>query len=118
MEEERRQRERSHLIHYLRVFDNKSGIFLGNMVNLTQNGGVQLISEAPMMIGKQFELRMDFPPEEESGENIIFNAECRWCRTDIFPELFAIGLRSIDIPPEKIRVFRNLIETYIDELNR
>jgi hypothetical protein len=110
---ERRQEERHHLIHYLRIFDRHTGAELGNLVNINTSG-VMIISGNPIAEGTLLELCMDFPEEFEGRCYLEFDARSVWVRVDENPDLFAIGLKSTNISAEDLELLKRLIEFYED----
>lgn len=115
--DERRKQPRSHLIHYLRIFDKSTGELIGNLVDISA-GGLMLISESPISEPLQdntiLQMRMDFPEELDGKTFLEFEAHSVWCRTDINPDLFAIGMQIIHPRSEDLRMIERLIEMYRD----
>jgi c-di-GMP-binding flagellar brake protein YcgR len=115
--DERRKVPRSHLIHYLRIFDKTTGELMGNLVDISA-GGLMLISESPISEPLQdnttLQLRMDFPEELDGRTFVEFEARSVWCRVDINPDLFAIGMQIVQPQPEDLRMIERLIDMYRD----
>ncbi len=110
---ENRKFNRIHLIHYLRLFDRKSGDLIGNLVDLTSEG-LQLISEKAIEPGKLLEIRMEFPEEVDGEQEVQINAESVWCDHQLDPDLFSVGCKLIPITPSHVTIIRDLIENYQD----
>jgi hypothetical protein len=110
---EKRKFNRVHLIHYLRIFDRKSGVLIGNLVDLTAEG-LQMISETSIEPGKVLEIRMEFPEEVDGQQEIRLNAEAIWCDHKLDPDLFSIGCRLLPVTPTQVSIIRDLIENYQD----
>jgi hypothetical protein len=110
---EKRKFNRVHLIHYLRMFDRKSGDLIGNLVDLTAEG-LQLISETPIEPGKILEIRMEFPEEVDGQQEVRLNAEAIWCDHQLDPDLFSVGCRLLPVTPTQVNIIRDLIENYQD----
>jgi hypothetical protein len=111
--DDRRKYQRSHLIHYLRIF-NPEGEQLGNLVDITP-AGVMFISEKP--IDKAFSrvYHMEFPEEVHGKLNLQFSATCVWSRVDVNdPDLYANGLQFDTVLPEDIETIQYLIDEYRD----
>ncbi len=123
--ENRRGKERHHLVHFLRIFDRDTGEEIGNMVNITLEG-LRLVGQAPIDKGASHRLRMDFPQEFIGKEyadrleifmgrgHVEFDGTCKWCDVDINPELYAIGFQLQNISKDDKRVLEELIEFYRD----
>jgi hypothetical protein len=110
---ERRKLERYHLIHYLRIYNQKNGWFMGNLVDISPEG-IKMISEDPLEPGQIYAFKMEFPEEVGGKLKIEFNGLCKWCRTDINPALFAAGFELIDTSQEDVAIMTQLIEWYRD----
>jgi hypothetical protein len=111
---ENRKFSRVHLIHYLRLFDRKTGDLLGNLVDLTAEG-LQMISEKPIENGTLLQIRMEFPEEVEGQMEMHLNAETVWCDHKLDPDLFSVGCRLIPATPTQVSIIRDLIDNYQDQ---
>jgi hypothetical protein len=89
---DRRTLHRRHLIYYLKVFEQGTGILKGHMVDITEEG-LMIVSENPIDEGKIIKMRMLLPREIEGKEEIEFDARSTWCRKDVNPSLFGIGFK-------------------------
>jgi hypothetical protein len=110
---ERRKFSRMHLIHYLTIFDRETGRLIGNLVDVSPEG-ILIIVEKPLETGILKHLRMNFPEEVLDRQLMEFDAQVIWCQVDINPDLFAVGLRILEILPEDREVINELIEIYRD----
>jgi hypothetical protein len=110
---EKRKFDRIHLIHYLRLFDRKSGDLIGNLVDLTAEG-LQLICEKAIEPGKLLEIRMEFPEEVDGQQELQLNAEAVWCDHQLDPDLFSVGCKLIPVTPNNVTIIRDLIKDYQD----
>lgn len=112
--QEKRKIPRSHLIHYLMIFDRESGALIGNLVDITAEG-IKFITEARVEEGALLRLRMDFPEEMEGRMFLPVDARCIWCRVDINPDLFAVGCHLENVLAADMKVIDHLIAFYEDE---
>ncbi len=110
---EKRKFNRIHLIHYLRLFDRKTGDLIGNLVDLTSEG-LQLISEKPYENGTLLEIRMEFPEVIDGQQELRLNAVTVWCDHELDPDLFSVGCKLIPVTPTNVTLIRDLIENYQD----
>jgi hypothetical protein len=110
---EKRKFNRIHLIHYLRLFDRKTGDLIGNLVDLTSEG-LQLISEKPIENGTLLEIRMEFPEPVDDQQELQLNAVAVWCDHQMDPDLFSVGCKLIPVTPTNVTIIRDLIENYQD----
>ncbi|HEX7557364.1 MAG TPA: PilZ domain-containing protein, partial [Leptolinea sp.] len=89
---EKRKYDRIHLIHFLRLFDRKTGELIGNLVDLTDEG-LQLICENVIEPGKLLEIRMEFPELVDGEKEVMLNAEAVWCDHQRDPDLYSVGCK-------------------------
>jgi len=89
---DRRTLHRRHLIYYLKVFDRTTDELLGHLVDITEEG-LMIVSENCLETGKVLKLKMSLPREIEEKEEIEFDAISMWCRKDVNPSLFGVGLK-------------------------
>ena len=62
------------MLFYSRVFDRKTGIFLGYLGNMNE-GGLMIISEDPIEVGLVYLLRIDLPEDIYSKSVLNFEAK-------------------------------------------
>lgn len=108
---ERRKLKRRHLIYYLRVFDRNNDRLIGHLVDITTEGAM-LIDEDPVEINTIFQAKMVLPEKVEGSREIAFDAECVWCRKDVNPDYYAIGLQLRDISPKDVEIIEYLIDEF------
>ena len=111
MGKERRQLDRRHMLFYSRVFDRRTGIFLGYLGNLTKEG-MMIISEDPIPVGKDFLLRIDLPDDMYEQNVLNFEASSRWCQPDIDPNFHNTGFQFERIEDNDVEVVAQIIEDY------
>ena len=91
--------ERQQLTYYLEVFNrftNKPVGFLGNV----SDGGLMLISQLPMLVDADFELRLKLPGSDGCPQLIDLTARCLWCREDVTPNCYDSGFILYQPPAE------------------
>jgi hypothetical protein len=108
---EKRKLKRRHLIYYLRVFNNLNGELVGHMVDITEEG-VMLISEQPIDIGTEIEMRMQLPFEILERNELTFSATCQWCKKDVNPDFYASGYSFTGLPMNDVVIIESLIQRY------
>ena len=108
---ERRRLGRRHILFYSRVFNRKTGVFLGYMDNLTE-AGLMIISETPIDINQSFLLRIDLPEDIYNKPFLNFAAESVWCRSDVDPNFFNAGFKLNSISNEDKDIIKQIIEEY------
>lgn len=105
---EKRKLKRRHLIYYLSVFDQNSGKFLGQLVDITTEG-MMLTSEAPLKENLIYSLKMVLPEKIHGKMEISFKAKSLWCNPDINPNFYDIGFQFIDISLKDVKIIESLI---------
>lgn len=110
-EKDRRKFKRAHLIYYLRVFDRDRELLVGHLVDITGEG-LMLVSEAPIPVGEQFNLRMMLPAAIFTENQLDFKAESLWCTNDINPEFYDAGFRLLDVSDNDKALIARLVEEY------
>ncbi len=109
--DERRTLKRQHIMFYSRVFDRKTGAFMGYLGNLTENGAM-IISEEELQTDKIFNMRIDLP-EDIYGKPILnLVARSVWCKLDIDPNFFNIGFSLKEISEEDQELISQIVADY------
>ena len=108
---ERRQQNRRHVLFYSRVFDRKTGVFLGYLGNLNE-GGLMTISETPIEVGLVFLLRLDLPEDIFSKSVLNFEAKSVWCQLDVDPNFYNTGFQFVKISEESKDIIAKIIDEY------
>lgn len=80
--------ERHQLPYFLRVFNSVTDKPIGFLGNLSEDG-LMLISQLPMMVGVDFQLRLKIPASDGCQQVIDFTACCVWCHEDATPLHYA-----------------------------
>ena len=109
--DERRRLSRRHILFYSRVFDRKTGIFLGYLGNMNE-GGLMIISETPIDVGLVYLLRIDLPEDIYSKSVLNFEAKSVWCRLDIDPNFHNTGFQFNKITEDSKDIIAQIIEDY------
>ncbi len=108
---ERRKLKRQHIMFYSRVFDRKTGAFLGYLGNLTLDGAM-IISEKPLPIGKVFQLRIDLPEDIYSRPVLNLEAKSVWCEQDIDPNFYNVGFSMPNVSDQEYKIIIQINEDY------
>ena len=108
---DKRHIKRSHLIYYLRVFNQANNQILGHLVDITHEGAM-LISESPIPTGEHFQLRMMLPAEIFGREHMDFEAESLWSKRDINPDFYDTGFRLLNVEVKDTAIIARLIDEY------
>ena len=94
-----RRIERHQLPCFLQVFNRLTDKPIGYLGNVSE-GGLMLISQLPMMVGVDFELRLKMPLPETSVFVVDLTATCLWSREDINPQHYDSGFSLSQAPAE------------------
>ncbi|MDF9774847.1 PilZ domain-containing protein [Pseudomonas baetica] len=100
-----RRIERHQLPSFLKVFNSITGKPIGYLGNVSEDG-LMLISQLPMMIGADFNLRLKIPASEGDQRIIDLQACCLWCHEDATPHHYDAGFSLQRAPAE----YKQLVE--------
>jgi hypothetical protein len=114
---EQRQLTRRKFSYYMRVIDDKTGELVGHWTDIS-SGGFRLETLKPIPQDKDFRFRIDLSSEIANKTSMIFGARCRWCQKDDFdPNLYIVGFQVVKLPPDDLKIFKNMFEKYGSEYN-
>lgn len=102
---------RNYLVFYLRVFDGLTHKVLGYILDISRQG-VMLVSDVPLEIEQEYQLRMKLPTQFKDRREIMFAATCKWCRRDTNPDFFLAGFRIDCLEPGVSRLLGSLIKEF------
>lgn len=108
---DKRRLKRSHLIYYLRVFNQVTNETLGHLVDITPEGAM-LISENSIPVNTRYQLRMQLPPEIFGRTHLDFEAESLWSKQDINPDFHDTGFRLLNVVVKDTAIISRLIDEY------
>lgn len=94
-----RRIERHQLPYFLRVFNTVTDKPIGFLGNVSDDG-LMLISQLPMMVGVDFQLRLKIPSSDGCQQTIDFSACCVWCHEDATPLHYDAGFILLRPPVE------------------
>jgi hypothetical protein len=94
-----RRIERHQLPYYLQVFNRYTDRPMGCLGNVSEQG-LMLISDLPILVGAEFQLRLKVPDGKNGLYNIDIDASCLWCQEDETPRVFDSGFRLQTAPAE------------------
>jgi hypothetical protein len=109
--DERRRLHRRHILFYSRVYDRKTGVFLGYLGNMNA-GGLMIISEEPIVTDQTYLLRIDLPDDIYTRPVLNFEAKSVWCRPDVDPNFYNTGFQLVDISDEGQKIIAQIIDDY------
>lgn len=103
-----RNQERWLLVNNLRVYNAETNDILGHLVNVTTEG-IMLISEKPLVVDADFELKMAIPSDDGTS-NIDLDARSIWTKADEDPHFYKSGLQFTLCSEESRHAIAELIE--------
>jgi hypothetical protein len=106
-----RRIERHQLPYFLRVFNSITDKPIGFLGNVSADG-LMLISQLPMMVGVDFDLRLKIPALDGCQQVIDLTACCLWCHEDETPHHYDAGFRLQRAPPEFGQLVRALTQYF------
>lgn len=105
---EKRTMKRRHLIYYLRVFDSKDDSLVGHVIDITTEG-IQLFSEEPIEIGKEFKFKMALPEFIKENVEIEFEGVCSWSKRDVNQDFYVAGFKFGKLPEKEVKLINQLV---------
>src|SRR5512141_154198 len=109
---DRRTREGRTFSHYMRLMHEDTGVLVGHLVNISQEG-FRLESLRPIPVNQDFPLRIELPRDVTDKPYMVFTARSRWCRPDrIDPTLYDAGFEIVEMMPGDAEIFRLIFERY------
>ncbi|OLF52846.1 PilZ domain-containing protein [Pseudomonas chlororaphis] len=109
-----RRIERHQLPCFLKVSNRLTDRPIGYLGNVSEDG-LMLISQLPMLVGADFELRLTAPGVDGRAQTIDIIAACRWCHEDVTPHHYDAGFVLLSAPPEYrelVAALRNYFSFY------
>jgi hypothetical protein len=106
-----RRIERHQLPCFLQVFNRLTDKPIGYLGNVSEQG-LMLISQLPMMVDVEFELRLKIPGPEGEVQAVDLTATCLWCHEDINPQHYDSGFSISQAPAEYGEVISALLDYF------
>lgn len=106
-----RRIERHQLPCFLRVFNRVTDKPLGYLGNVS-GGGLMLISQLPLMVDVDFELRLKVPGPDGDIHDIDLTATCLWSHEDINPQQYDSGFRVLKASDEYAQLITALLQYF------
>lgn len=102
-----RRIERHQLPYFLKVFNRFTDKPVGYLGNVSEDG-LMLISQLPMLIGADFDLRLKIPSTDGHLQMVDFTACCLWCHEDVTPHSYDSGFSLLRSPLEYLQLVQSL----------
>lgn len=109
---ERRKFERRSISYYLRVIDAGTNLMLGHLADITLKG-LKMDSQKPLLVKKEYRLRINTTADVADKESIEFSAFTRWCQSDpLQTGLYEIGFEIVIITPHDSAILQRIMDKY------
>lgn len=108
---ERRRFKRRHLIFYLEVFDDKTDLLIGHVVDITVDG-IMLISQEPIELNTSLGLRIELPAETRGKSQLKFKAKSLWSKKDVNPDYHCTGIKLLDVSADDLKTIKRVIARF------
>jgi len=106
---ERRQDARRQAKEFLVVCDHQTGVFIGQLADMTVNGAM-LLSEKPTLPDTTVHCKMTLPDRTHGQDHISFKAVCRWCRLDDESGMYQTGYEFHNMTPEILAILKDVMK--------
>jgi hypothetical protein len=112
MADERRVNSRRKFGYYMRVMDNSTNELLGYMADISPRG-FKLDSSKPLIINKDYTMRLDLTPDISERSFILFVGRIKWVQKDSTdPNSTYEGIQVINISPHDEIIFNRILDKY------
>lgn len=108
---EQRAVERKYLVFYLRVFDGLTRKVIGYLLDISSRG-LMLVSDVPVEINQEYQLRMKLPSPVKDRQDIVVDATCMWCKPEANPDFFIAGFRIETLEEATAELIANLVRDF------
>lgn len=110
--QERRKQPRKDLMSYSQVFNVQGGYLIGYLGDMNMLGSM-VISDSKMDIDTSLTISIQLPELENfSEESISVPVRVAWCKQDLSPEYFNIGMEFKKINDSQKKIIEAVIENY------
>ncbi|CRM41133.1 PilZ domain-containing protein [Pseudomonas marginalis] len=106
-----RRIERHQLPYFLQVFNRVTDKPIGFLGNVSDDG-LMLVSQLPMMVDVDFELRLKIPGADDTFHVIDITATCLWSHEDINPQHYDSGFSVLEAPEEYGQLINVLLQYF------
>ncbi|MGY2399954.1 PilZ domain-containing protein [Pseudomonas sp. SDO5271_S396] len=106
-----RRIERHQLPCFLQVFNRLTDKPIGFLGNASEDG-LMLISQLPMMVDVDFELRLKVPGPQGTLHAIDLTATCLWSHEDINPQHYDSGFIVLEASEEYGQLITALVQYF------
>ena len=110
--QERRKEPRKDLMSYSQVFDVREGYLIGYLGDINKIGAM-VISDVELSSGRLLNINIQLPELDGISEaSINLPARVAWCKQDISPDYFNVGLEFQTMTEQQKLIIDAMIENY------
>jgi hypothetical protein len=110
--QERRKEQRKTLMAYTQVFDLYGGFLIGYLADLHLRGAM-VIGNKPVPENMDFTIAVELPDLPKiNASRITLPIRVAWCKPDISPEFYNVGLEFKEVADEQKKVIQSIIDHY------
>lgn len=107
--QDQRRNPRLEIMDNLNVSETGSGVLLGQLVNISEDG-FMLVSPEPLATGRQYKLTIPLSAEGVTDSEIRLTAESLWCEDVNGSGTFWTGFQITEILGEDRRILDRVIQ--------
>jgi len=110
--QERRKQPRKDLMSYSQVYDVRAGTLIGYLGDMTLLGAM-VISDKSLEVNSDLTVSVQLPELPDiKEESMILPIRVAWCKQDISPEYFNVGLEFKIVTDRQKVIIEAIIENY------
>lgn len=110
--QERRKQPRKDLMSYSQVFNVDGGYLLGYLGDLTELGAM-VISDDEVKPHTELTVQIQLPELDNfSDETITLPVRVAWCKRDLSPEYFNVGMEFKAVTARQRDIIRAILDNY------
>jgi len=110
--DERRKEPRKDLMSYSQVFDVREGYLIGYLGDINKIGAM-VISDVELSSGRLLNINIQLPELEGVSETSInLPARVAWCKQDLSPDYFNVGLEFQTMTDRQKQIIDAMIKNY------
>lgn len=110
---EHRKQARAPVNDYFIVFDRHTDEIIGRVMNMTEEG-MMVVSEMPTKVSGSFHCRMALPEKLMDKNQVLFDAECKWCEKNQTTGMFESGYQVRQVSAMDREIISLLLQKWIN----
>ena len=109
---DKRKLRRKNFTYYMRVMDEVSGKFIGQLIDIS-TGGFKVECAQQIPLNRQIKLRIDQTGEISDRSYIVFMGVAKWCQQDTYDlSAYNVGFQITDMSPADYDIFLQMFNKY------